>query len=638
EMALDSALEIGVGGEARVLGIRWDAASVAKLYHRPTLEQARKLALMMETPPTLPSGASIAWPADLLTDPRGARFAGFLMPRAEGPRVFEFYNPVSRRKTAPLFDWARLHRAGANLAAAFDGLHAHGYVVGDVNESNILVSPTDASVVLVDADSFQVRGPGPRELYRSKVGKAEFTPPELQGTHFADVDRAPEHDRFGLAVILFLLLMEGTHPYACRMPDGSEAPPVEERILRGMFPHAPEAEGCRPPRMAPPFYTLDPALQALFLRAFVQGHADPAARPAAAEWAAALVAAEAALATCAANPRHRHAAHVEFCPWCHRTRVLQGRDPFPATVDLARVHDAPPLRRPEPGLPRPWHAPVPPRHVAPVPWGPPAPWGPPPPQAAVLAPQQPSRISLWAASTVQQTRSSLPAWAQPALGPDALANPVVWMPPAALTCLFGATGGVRMAGMLLFFLALRRLFRLNTVRVRPVTVAWLVMGVMAWLLMAGAYVGGARAADDGDPYGVDVDVMPTVGTASPVPGGTPVSPVVISEPVRLAGEPELDDWQPPQLYDEYLVDDAARRAYPPELRAEGIGGEAVVRVSMDDSGAIDQASVVVIRADHTRLGFAAAAIARQMKYNPALVDGNPVPSTVDITIRFNPEP
>jgi len=105
EMALDSALEIGVGGEARVLGLRWDPTLVAKLYHRPTLEHARKLVLMIETPPTLPEGVSIAWPVELLTDPRGVKCAGFLMRRAEGPRVFEFYNPVSRRKTAPLFDF-----------------------------------------------------------------------------------------------------------------------------------------------------------------------------------------------------------------------------------------------------------------------------------------------------------------------------------------------------------------------------------------------------------------------------------------------------------------------------------------------------------------------------------------------------
>src|SRR3954451_11288407 len=248
-LALDPALEIGAGGEARVLRVPGEDGLVAKLYREPTLERAAKLARMAAAPPRLAgappwarahklprmpgappalAGAALAWPVDLLTDLNGGRFAGFLMPRAEGPRIFEFYNPVMRRRVAPLFDWGRLHRAGMSLAAAFDALHGRGYVIGDVHESNILVSPEDASVTLVDAASFQVRDPQTGAVYRSGVGKAEFTPPELQGARFAEVDRAPEHDRFGLTVLLFLLLMEGTHPFAQRFDyDAAESLPVE---------------------------------------------------------------------------------------------------------------------------------------------------------------------------------------------------------------------------------------------------------------------------------------------------------------------------------------------------------------------------------------------------------------------------
>ncbi|HEX8376125.1 MAG TPA: hypothetical protein VF606_13205, partial [Geminicoccaceae bacterium] len=333
-LALDPALEIGVGGEARVLGVPGDASLVAKLYHQPTLERARKLARMIEAPPALEGGASLAWPVDLLTDPNGGRFAGFLMPRAEGPRIFEFYNPVSRRRAAPLSDWGLLHRAGMNLAAGFDALHGRGYVVGDVNESNILLSPEDASVTLVDADSLQVRDPASGVVHRSGVGKAEFTPPELQGARFTDVDRAPEHDRFGLAVLLFLLLMEGTHPFAQRIEGDAESLPVEERIRRGPYPYERRDDDCEPPRLAPPIETLHPGLQALFARCFVDGRADPAARPSAAEWRAALALAEGELRACDANPRHRFAAHVPSCPWCRRRRVLRGRDPFPASMEL----------------------------------------------------------------------------------------------------------------------------------------------------------------------------------------------------------------------------------------------------------------------------------------------------------------
>src|SRR5436305_1951244 len=94
-----------------------------------------------------------------------------------------------------------------------DALHSRDYVVGDVNESNILVADT-ALITVVDTDSFQVRDPDGKTVFHCPVAKPEFTPPELQGRQLHDVDRVPAHDRFGLAVLIFQLLMEGTHPFA----------------------------------------------------------------------------------------------------------------------------------------------------------------------------------------------------------------------------------------------------------------------------------------------------------------------------------------------------------------------------------------------------------------------------------------
>jgi DNA-binding helix-hairpin-helix protein with protein kinase domain len=96
-LRLDPELEIGAGGEAVVYGVPGDGGLVAKLYHEPTLDRARKLAAMVSNPPAMPAGTAIAWPSDVLLAERGG-FAGFLMPRADGPRVFEFYNPVTRAR------------------------------------------------------------------------------------------------------------------------------------------------------------------------------------------------------------------------------------------------------------------------------------------------------------------------------------------------------------------------------------------------------------------------------------------------------------------------------------------------------------------------------------------------------------
>jgi hypothetical protein len=43
-VALDPSLELGSGGEARVFALPGDRTMVAKIYHQPTVERARKLA------------------------------------------------------------------------------------------------------------------------------------------------------------------------------------------------------------------------------------------------------------------------------------------------------------------------------------------------------------------------------------------------------------------------------------------------------------------------------------------------------------------------------------------------------------------------------------------------------------------
>jgi len=115
-------------------------------------------------------------------------------------------------------------------------LHGRGYVVGDVNESNILVGHS-ALITLVDTDSFQVCGSRPRQHVPVPRGQARVHPAGAKGKRFTSIDRTPEHDRFGLAVLIFQLLMEGTHPFAGLYRSGEDPPPYEARIACGQFPY-----------------------------------------------------------------------------------------------------------------------------------------------------------------------------------------------------------------------------------------------------------------------------------------------------------------------------------------------------------------------------------------------------------------
>jgi len=348
-ITLDVSSALGHGGEARVYVVPQDETLVAKVYHKPEEVHAHKLLAMLANPPDNPLAKlgkiSIAWPVDLLcTVDDSQRFVGFLMPRVKGMHsILDFYNPKTRRQKCPFFNYHYLHRTARNLAAAMGALHARGYCVGDVNESNILVSDT-ALVTLVDTDSFQVADPDSGVVYRCPVGKPEFTPPELQSQNFGQLDRLPEHDLFGLAVLIFQLLMEGTHPFSGIFRGIGDPPPYEARIKAGHFAYSRgRSVPYRLAPTAPPFEILHPSLQQLFVRCFEEGHDKPQMRPNAQTWQSALIEAENNLITCSANSHHLYGNHMTNCPWCERTRALGGRDPFPSRDVVERKQHLQPI-------------------------------------------------------------------------------------------------------------------------------------------------------------------------------------------------------------------------------------------------------------------------------------------------------
>lgn len=315
------------GGEATVHRVQGQGGLVAKLYTRPREGAADKLRHMLAHPPVDPTRAlghaSIAWPRDLLLD-GGGRLIGFTMPLiTDAVSLLEVFNPRRRAKVLPGFDRRYLHRTARNLASALGALHAASTVVGDLNEGNVLVTPRTL-VTLIDADSFQVeeRRGGAIVIHPCPVGRAEYTAPELQGQAFADSWRRPEHDAFGLAVLVFQLLMNGSHPYRGQWLGAGDPPGVEDKIARGLFPWSGAAD-LAPPAGAPPLDSLHPELVELLLRCFVDGQQRPGLRPGAEAWAEALGVAEEHLAACPNG--HWFSDHLRRCPECGG----RGRGPAP---------------------------------------------------------------------------------------------------------------------------------------------------------------------------------------------------------------------------------------------------------------------------------------------------------------------
>jgi DNA-binding helix-hairpin-helix protein with protein kinase domain len=339
---LGAATPLDRGGEAEIYQLPGSPFRVAKIYHpqQRTTERRRKLELMIADPPVDPENArghaSIAWPTELVMDGHGA-FLGFLMPgidTAATRKLVDVYNVSSYPKG---LTWADLLLVARNLAVALAALHQKGYVVGDLNESNLLVARNDL-ITFVDCDSMQVRDAATGQVFRCPVGKGEYSPPELQGVSFGAVDRTPESDAFALAVMISQLLLLGRHPFA-----GGNSPRVEDNILRqDSF----LLTGGQPPAGTPSPNVLPTRILDLFLRCFREGHAEPRRRPAADDWADALDAAHRNLRTCPTSQVHRYSAHLADCPWC-RYEQDYGFDPFTYRQQIAAApRPVPPVAAP----------------------------------------------------------------------------------------------------------------------------------------------------------------------------------------------------------------------------------------------------------------------------------------------------
>jgi len=257
---------IAKGGEGAVYELANNASSVAKIYHTPPSDERRiKLEAMvsMATPRLL---SITAWPSEVLKRPDGS-ICGFLMPSVKGHKdIHTLYGPRSRRQEFPDADWRFLIRAALNIAKAFAAIHEMGCVIGDVNHGGIRVSK-DATVKLIDCDSFQILVN--HRYFLCEVGVENFTPPELQGKPFKGVIRTPNHDNFGLAVMIFNLLMMGRHPFAGRY-SGKEDMPVEKAIsqFRYVYGGNKALTQMSPPPLTPPVLVASHEVANLWERSF----------------------------------------------------------------------------------------------------------------------------------------------------------------------------------------------------------------------------------------------------------------------------------------------------------------------------------------------------------------------------------
>ena len=369
---------IGRGGEGKVYEISSMPGSVAKLHHTPpSRDLADKLSAMVAG---ATSGLTdiAAWPtalaylrsnkddapsqgfSALFETLRGRRDhlspIGFIMPMAaRKSELFELTIPQVRMQRHAHADWQFLLAVATNLAAAVGTIHEAGHVIGDINPSNIVYG-RDATVMLLDCDSFQVRS-GDR-TWPCNVGTPTHQPPEMQALEsFTGTVRTTAHDRFGLAVCLFQILFMGRHPFSGRATDGDEMPEMDEAVRQSRY--AWSADRART-RLSPPPGALGPGdfdqeLAQLFEDAFAPPDAGHL-RPSPEQWLSVLKRIATMQRRCTVNAAHSYPRDLPKCPWCwsedkSSTRLFTYINPetlpklmtVPAVAVLKGVTDRSPL-------------------------------------------------------------------------------------------------------------------------------------------------------------------------------------------------------------------------------------------------------------------------------------------------------
>jgi serine/threonine protein kinase len=220
---------LGEGGEGAVHEL--DTQRVVKLYRpdRLTESAVQKLAHMVATPIR---DVRIAWPQALVEDGRG-RVLGYVMARATGRTLRgSVFDPRTLATTLPRWSRVELVSLALTLIDAFDVLHQHGVLAGDIHGGNVMVGENPCLAQLVDLDSCQI---GP---FRSPVGTPPFLAPRLMGKQLDATTRTIEDECFAIATLLFMVLMLGKSPYS--QQGGGD--PIDN-VLGGRFPYEVDGAG-----------------------------------------------------------------------------------------------------------------------------------------------------------------------------------------------------------------------------------------------------------------------------------------------------------------------------------------------------------------------------------------------------------
>lgn len=299
---------LGGGGEGEVYSLKDNPRLVAKLYFENKLPGKEEKIREMIPLCTEALRQFAAIPIAPLYNSQNS-FVGFLMDLVEGAEFHKFLSK-SRQTIFPNARWNFFVRVAKNLARSVEALHQTGFIVGDINESNVFILQ-DATVKIIDCDSFQFHSPSQKK-FLCEVRKPEYTPPELQDLQ-AETWRTENNDYFSLAVLIFQILFINRHPFT-GITQTADDPPIGKVIKDHRFAFGSDSKvrGWLPPPYSLNLEETSPFIETYFRRSFLTNDSRPTAK----DWIKILGNLENSLKKCSDNNGHFYPDSNAYCPWC----------------------------------------------------------------------------------------------------------------------------------------------------------------------------------------------------------------------------------------------------------------------------------------------------------------------------------
>jgi hypothetical protein len=240
---------------------------------------------------------------------------GFTMPACREPEWVRLEHVV-QEEGAKLVGFNATYRirvlVALHIASALAALHERRHYMIDLKPLNLTVHRFSGAVGVMDCDGMSILGPDGRR-YPAGLITPGFVSPENIGRRAQDIAADDRQDAFSLAIMIFLLLNRGRHPFSRihRSPHIILPGAANDVVKGGYYPYGLSPHSQVGPAAGSIHEFLPHAVREMFDRAF-RGRID--ARPPAREWVDQLQHALSSFKTCRLNASH--GTLTDECGFC----------------------------------------------------------------------------------------------------------------------------------------------------------------------------------------------------------------------------------------------------------------------------------------------------------------------------------